>query len=171
MKLIFMLEERSMKELLDRILPKIMPENVGFRTIPHAGKRDLELSLPRKLRAWNEPDAVFVVVHDLPRHRLRDIARQTIDDTLLAYGANVAPRHNREGKAENCLCQFTHCFVLLTQKECVHPVLHDSNSLLLSPFSFLTPPRDNSKINLNFNIVLLAVPFIEVCFLGFVGWQ
>ena len=64
MKLIFMLEERSMKELLDRILPRILPEGVGFVTIPHDGKRDLELSLPRKLRAWNEPDVAFVVVHD-----------------------------------------------------------------------------------------------------------
>ena len=76
MKLIFMLEERSMKELLDRILPKIMPENVGFRTIPHAGKRDLELSLPRKLRAWNEPDAVFVVVHDQDSNDCMELKRE-----------------------------------------------------------------------------------------------
>ncbi len=76
MKLIFMLEERSMKELLDRILPKIMPENVGFRTISHAGKRDLELSLPRKLRAWNEPDAVFVVVHDQDSNDCMELKRE-----------------------------------------------------------------------------------------------
>ena len=49
MKLIFMLEEASMKVLLDGILPRLLPEGVGFQTIPHAGKRDLELSLPRKL--------------------------------------------------------------------------------------------------------------------------
>ena len=64
MKLIFMLEEPSMKVLLDGILPRILPEGVDFQTIPHADKRDLELSLPRKLRAWNEPDVAFVVVHD-----------------------------------------------------------------------------------------------------------
>lgn len=64
MKLIFMLEERSMKELLDGILPRILPESVAFQTIPHDGKSDLELSLPKKLRAWNEPDVAFVVVHD-----------------------------------------------------------------------------------------------------------
>lgn len=81
MKLIFMLEELSMKALLDGILPRILPEGVDFQTIPHAGKRELELSLPRKLRAWNEPDVAFVVVHDqdsndcmaLKRH-LQDIS-------------------------------------------------------------------------------------------------
>ena len=64
MKLIFMLEEPSMKTFLDGILPRILPEGVSFQTIPHGGKRELELSLPRKLQAWNEPDVAFVVVHD-----------------------------------------------------------------------------------------------------------
>ena len=64
MRIIFMLEELSMKVLLDGILPRILPEGIGFLTIPHDGKRDLELSLPKKLGAWNEPDVAFVVVHD-----------------------------------------------------------------------------------------------------------
>ena len=64
MKIIFMLEERSMEALLKGILPRILPEGVDFLTIPHDGKRDLELSLPVKLRAWNEPNVAFVVVHD-----------------------------------------------------------------------------------------------------------
>ena len=64
MKMVFLLEEQSMKYLLDGILPKILPECVNFQTIPHEGKSDLEKSLPIKLKAWNEPDVVFVVVHD-----------------------------------------------------------------------------------------------------------
>ena len=64
MKLIFFLEERSMKELLDDILPRILPNGITFKTIPHEGKSDLEHSLPIKLRAWNEPDTLFIVVHD-----------------------------------------------------------------------------------------------------------
>ncbi|MBO4794430.1 MAG: DUF4276 family protein [Deltaproteobacteria bacterium] len=64
MKLVFLLEERSMKELLDSILPRIIPEAVPFQTIPHQGKHDLMKSIPIKLRAWNEPDVVFVIVHD-----------------------------------------------------------------------------------------------------------
>ena len=76
MKLIFMLEELSMKELLDKILPRILPEGVDFQTIPHAGKRDLELSLPRKLRAWNEPDVAFVVVHDQDSNDCVELKRE-----------------------------------------------------------------------------------------------
>ncbi|MBQ8708865.1 MAG: DUF4276 family protein [Succinivibrionaceae bacterium] len=64
MKLVFLLEERSMKELLDLLLPRILPESVTFQTVPHEGKSDLEKSLPIKLKGWNEPDVSFVVVHD-----------------------------------------------------------------------------------------------------------
>ena len=65
MKLVFLLEEPSMKYLLDELLPRILPENVIFQTIPHNGKRDLEKSIPRKPRGWSEPGAVrFVILHD-----------------------------------------------------------------------------------------------------------
>ncbi|MCY4285477.1 MAG: DUF4276 family protein [Thiotrichales bacterium] len=35
-----------------------------FQCIPHEGKRDLVRSIPRKLRAWREPDVRFVVMRD-----------------------------------------------------------------------------------------------------------
>lgn len=52
MTLVFLLEEASMKTVLDIILPKILPESVFFRTIAHSGKSDLEASIPHKLKAW-----------------------------------------------------------------------------------------------------------------------
>lgn len=65
MKLVFLLEEPSVKYLLDELLPRILPPDVTFQTIPHRGKRDLEKSIPRKLRGWNEPgDIRFVILHD-----------------------------------------------------------------------------------------------------------
>lgn len=64
MKLIFLLEEKSMQTLLDIILPSILPPAVEFKTIPHSGKSDLQASIPRKLNAWNEPDVKFIIVHD-----------------------------------------------------------------------------------------------------------
>ena len=65
MKLVFLLEEPSMKHLLDALLPHILPNDIHFQTIPHNGKRELEKSIPRKLRGWNEPgDIRFVIVHD-----------------------------------------------------------------------------------------------------------
>ncbi len=64
MLLVFLLEEESMKALLDIILPKILPESVKFLCIPHEGKQDLEKSIPRKLKAWKTPDTYFVIMRD-----------------------------------------------------------------------------------------------------------
>ena len=65
MRLVFMVEERSMKELLELMLPKILPE--GFEKpliIPHNGKGDLAKSIPIKLRAWSNPNDKFIIIHD-----------------------------------------------------------------------------------------------------------
>lgn len=64
MELVFLLEEPSAKIVLDNLLPRILPEGVTFRTIPHRGKSDLQKSIPVKLRAWRTPGARFVIVHD-----------------------------------------------------------------------------------------------------------
>ena len=64
MMIVFLLEEPSMKELLDIILPKILPDTIAFKTIAHSGKSDLQESIPRKLKAWRQPDTKFVIVHD-----------------------------------------------------------------------------------------------------------
>ena len=45
-------------------MPRVLPAEITFRTIPHNGKSDLQKSLPRKLRAWRNPNARFVVLHD-----------------------------------------------------------------------------------------------------------
>jgi hypothetical protein len=63
-KLIFLLEEQSMKELLNIILPKIIPESYSFQCIVHNGKSALQKSIPIKTRAWREPNVQFIVVHD-----------------------------------------------------------------------------------------------------------
>jgi len=76
MKLVFLLEEPSMKYLLDELLPKILPKGVLFQTIPHNGKRALERSIPRKLRGWNEPgDVRFVILHDQDTKDCRELKK------------------------------------------------------------------------------------------------
>jgi hypothetical protein len=62
-RLVFMLEEQSMKVLLEGLLPRFFPE-LCFLCLPHEGKQALEKSIPRKLRAWREPGVRFVVVRD-----------------------------------------------------------------------------------------------------------
>lgn len=63
-KLVFMVEESSMKEALNHLLPKIIPEYIQYQVIPHEGKSDLRKSIPRKLRSWNEPHVHFIILHD-----------------------------------------------------------------------------------------------------------
>lgn len=62
-RLVFLLEERSIKVLLESLLPRLFPALEIF-CIAHEGKSDLEKSLPRKLKAWNRPDDRFVVIRD-----------------------------------------------------------------------------------------------------------
>ena len=52
-RLVFLVEEYSMKVLLEGLLPRLFP-NLSFLCIPHEGKQDLEKSVPKKLRAWRE---------------------------------------------------------------------------------------------------------------------
>ncbi len=63
-QLVFLLEEPSIKEVLNVVLPQVLPETTNFRLIAHEGKSDLEKSIPRKLRAWQNPAIRFVVVRD-----------------------------------------------------------------------------------------------------------
>lgn len=63
-ELVFLLEEPSAQEMLKGFLPKILPENVTFRTIPFEGKSDLENRLERKLEGYLDPNAKFIVLRD-----------------------------------------------------------------------------------------------------------
>jgi len=62
-RVIFLLEELSMKVLLEGLLPRLFP-NLEFLCVAHDGKQDLEKSIPRKLKAWREPGVRFIIVRD-----------------------------------------------------------------------------------------------------------
>lgn len=66
-RLIFLVEEPSMKVLLDGLLPRFFPglqTGTHFMCLPHEGKSDLDKSVPRKLKAWKNPGDRFVIVRD-----------------------------------------------------------------------------------------------------------
>jgi len=63
-KLVFLLEEQSMKEVLSVILPQIIPRTFIFQCVHHNGKSALQKSIPIKTKGWREPDVEFVIVHD-----------------------------------------------------------------------------------------------------------
>lgn len=78
MKIVFLVEELSMKECLRGLLPRIIPEHICFQIIPHDGKTDLEKSIPRKLRGWNEPDVHFVVIRDKDAADCRQVKKHLV---------------------------------------------------------------------------------------------
>lgn len=85
MNIVLLLEERSMKIFLDEFLPRVLPEGVQFRCIPHEGKKDLEKSIPRKLRAWRDPNARFIVLRDQDNEDCKEIKAKLLK--LCADGA------------------------------------------------------------------------------------
>lgn len=62
-RVVFLLEEHSMKVFLDELLPRTYPE-LDYLCVVHEGKNDLEKSIPRKLRGWRDPGSAFVVIRD-----------------------------------------------------------------------------------------------------------
>lgn len=66
-RIVFLLEEPSMKLLLQGLLPRLFPGWVEFEhfvCIAHEGKSDLDRSIPVKLKAWRFPYDRFVIVRD-----------------------------------------------------------------------------------------------------------
>ncbi|NBD17679.1 MAG: DUF4276 family protein [Cyanobacteria bacterium] len=61
--LILLVEEPSMKKLIDVLLPRILSPEIAFLCIPHEGKQDLEKSIPRKLKAFDNKTK-FIIIRD-----------------------------------------------------------------------------------------------------------
>lgn len=62
--LVFLLEEPSAKDLLEGLLPRLLPKGTDFYFLVFEGKQDMEGQLVRKLRGWRRPNAAFVVLRD-----------------------------------------------------------------------------------------------------------
>jgi len=63
-QLVIFLEERSAKNLLDELLPRILPAGVIHRCIPFDGKQDLEKQIERRIKGWISPATAFVILRD-----------------------------------------------------------------------------------------------------------
>jgi len=60
---VFMLEEQSMEIFLEKLLPRFFPE-MKFKCIAHSGKNDLQKSIPKKLKAWQDKESKFIIIRD-----------------------------------------------------------------------------------------------------------
>lgn len=76
-RLVFLVEERSMAEFLQIWVPRAFP-GLLFKCVPHAGKSDLMKSIPRKLKAWREPGARFVIIIDNDNRGCEELKTQLL---------------------------------------------------------------------------------------------
>ena len=78
--LIFLLEEPSIKNVLEIILVKIIPDNLKYICIAHQGKQDLANSIPKKLKAFQNscPKTIFVIVHDQDSHDCKTLKAELL---------------------------------------------------------------------------------------------
>ncbi len=77
--IVFFLEEPSAKEMLMGILPQVLPNGIQARYMVFSGKQALEKRLVKRLRGWQAPNSMFVVIRD------QDSADcQIVKQTLLA---------------------------------------------------------------------------------------
>ena len=76
-KIVFLVEESSMKALLEGLLPRLFPD-MSFQCISHNGKTHLERNIPIKLRGWREPGVRFVVIRDSDQGDCVEIKRRLV---------------------------------------------------------------------------------------------
>lgn len=62
--LVFFLEEPSAKEMLTGLIPRLVTSEISIRYIVFTGKQDMEKQLIKRLRGWQLPDSIFVVMRD-----------------------------------------------------------------------------------------------------------
>lgn len=86
--LVFFLEEPSAKEMLKGVLPRVLPENISVQYVVFEGKQDLEKRLPMRLRAWQQPDSLFVVMRDQDSGNCVEIKRNLVQKTTEAGRPN-----------------------------------------------------------------------------------
>lgn len=62
--LVCFVEEESAKEMLGIILKNILSNEITHKIIAFEGKQDLGKQIERKLRCWNTPNSVFLIMRD-----------------------------------------------------------------------------------------------------------
>lgn len=83
-ELVVLTEESSIEPVVRLMFEAVQSQDSVLKIIPHQGASDLEKSLGRKLRGWNNPQARFLILRDNDRadcrsrkNRLMDIVRSS----------------------------------------------------------------------------------------------
>lgn len=77
--IVFFLEEPSAKEMLKGLLPRLLPDEIKRRYVVFQGKQDMEKQLEKRLRGWQLPDSVFVVLRDQDSGDCHDVKERLVE--------------------------------------------------------------------------------------------
>jgi hypothetical protein len=77
--LVFLLEEPSARDLLEGLLPKLLPATLSIYYFVFEGKQDLEAQMVRRLRGWRRPDSAFVVLRDQDAADCQRVKERLVD--------------------------------------------------------------------------------------------
>ena len=90
---VFLLEEPSIKNVLDELLPKLIPDEIIYICISHQGKQDLAKSIPKKIKAFQfNPATKFVIVHDQDSHDCKKLKSELLEICQNVGNSNVLIR-------------------------------------------------------------------------------
>lgn len=91
-EIVFLLEEPSAQDLLEGLVPRLIPAEWSARFIPFQGKQDLERRMSRFLQNWQNPDARFVILRDQDSSDCRDVKRGLVERCARAGRADALVR-------------------------------------------------------------------------------
>jgi hypothetical protein len=85
--LVFLLEEPSARDLIEGLLPRLLPAEpaIEVRYLTFQGKQDLEKNICKKVRGWLQPDSRFVILRDQDAGDCR-VVKKTMLDLALESG-------------------------------------------------------------------------------------
>ncbi|MDX2472060.1 MAG: DUF4276 family protein [SAR324 cluster bacterium] len=84
-QLIFFLEERSAKEMLTHLIPRLIPEDWEKSLfITFEGKTDLDKSICQKLKGWKRPNTKLIILRDKDSGDCKLIRQDLVQKCLVA---------------------------------------------------------------------------------------
>lgn len=89
--LVCCLEERSAREMLAGVLPRVLPEGWNMQFIVFEGKRDLLSRLEMRVRGWSLPNSRFLILCDQDADNCKRLKNQ-IAMLLLSTGKTAKIR-------------------------------------------------------------------------------
>ena len=88
-ELVFLVEGKAEKSLIEALAPRLLPLEWAYKIVCFRGKQDLEKSLPRTLKAWQNPKARFLILRDQDSGVCEQIKSRLLE--LVRAAARVRP--------------------------------------------------------------------------------